>query len=150
MYLLAKNFGRRLTFEDKIFFSFPKLGQLNSMPKINQSGVGFRAKYLYSINKKIYRKNLTELKKASFNDARNFLQQFPGIGPKVADCICLYSLNKKEAFPSDVWIERVMKQKYSIDPKHICIFAKDRWGPNAGYAQQFLYHEARHRRSIAR
>ena len=149
MHLLARNFGQRLKFENKIYFSFPKPGQLNSMPKIIKSRVGFRAKYLYSINKKIYQKNLTELKKASFNDARNYLQQFPGIGPKVADCICLFSLNKKEAFPSDVWIERVMKQKYNIDPKHIQAFAKDRWGPNAGYAQQFLFHETRHKRSVS-
>jgi N-glycosylase/DNA lyase len=75
--------------------------------------------------------------------------KLPGIGEKVADCICLFSLGKTEAFPVDVWIERMMTKMYFNGKKtktnEIMEFADKRWGKLAGYAQQFIYHWGRNR-----
>jgi N-glycosylase/DNA lyase len=72
---------------------------------------------------------------------------FPGIGPKVADCVLLYGFHKLDAFPVDVWILRVMRKLYfanrKVSEKKVWIFGRKRWGPQAGYIQQYLFHGAR-------
>jgi len=89
-----------------------------------------------------------KLKKKKYEDAMNALIELPGVGEKVANCICLFSLGKTEAFPVDVWIQRMMTKIYfngkKTKMKDIKKFAEKRWGKLAGYAQQFLYHWGRH------
>ncbi|MBW3018581.1 hypothetical protein KY329_00140 [Candidatus Woesearchaeota archaeon] len=137
MELISKYFGKKKYFEGKEVYTFPAPGEINSMAKLRKSSVGFRAKYIYSANKIIDAEFIKHLNKEK-------LMTIPGIGEKIADCVCLFALGQKNAFPTDVWIERVMKQKYRIEPKQIQEFAK-KWGEYAGYAQQFLYHDARNR-----
>ena len=71
----------------------------------------------------------------------------PGVGEKVADCIALMGYGNLSAFPTDVWIKRTMEKLYfdgkKVKPRDIHEFAKDYWGPYAGYAQQYLFHNAR-------
>ena len=71
----------------------------------------------------------------------------PGVGPKVADCILLYGFNFKEAFPSDVWIKRIVSHLY-FDGKDISVakvreFGMEEFGENAGYVQLYMFHYAR-------
>ena len=69
-----------------------------------------------------------------------------GVGPKVADCVLLFSCGKKEAFPIDVWVDRTVKNLYLDDSathKQITEFAKNNFGANAGVAQQYLFYYAR-------
>ena len=70
-----------------------------------------------------------------------------GIGAKVADCIALFALDKMEAFPVDVWVERAMatyfpSQQQPTD-ENLVMWAQDRFGKYAGYANQFLFHDQR-------
>lgn len=82
--------------------------------------------------------------KLSCQDGRAELQLLPGVGPKVADCILLYGFGRPEAFPNDVWIGRAMEKWYGTSrPKAVEEFAQKRWGPLAGYAQQYLFMLAR-------
>ncbi len=62
----------------------------------------------------IYNKevNLDELYSIKTKDAKEILMKLPGVGPKVSDCILLFSLNKNDAFPVDVWVKRVMEHFY--------------------------------------
>ena len=88
--------------------------------------------------------------------------KLPGVGPKVADCILLFSLNKTEAFPVDVWVKRVMVNHYgeklepellkrlteheslsTADYKRLSEFGRSYFGEYAGYAQEYLYHYER-------
>jgi N-glycosylase/DNA lyase len=75
------------------------------------------------------------------------LLAFPGIGPKVADCVLLYGFHKLEAFPVDVWIARVMRKHYfrnrRVSEAKIHAFARKKWAKNAGYLQQYFFHTAR-------
>jgi len=123
---------------------FPNPGEINDLQKIKKCATGFRAKYIFAANSMVNDAYFEKLKKKKYEDAKIALMELPGIGEKVADCICLFSLGKMEAFPVDVWIQRIMTKMYGKNKiKEIREFAKDRWGNLAGYAQQFLYHYGR-------
>jgi len=126
---------------------FPNPGEINDLQKIKKCATGFRAKYIFAANSMVNDAYFEKLKKKKYEDAKMALMELPGIGEKVADCICLFSLDKMEAFPVDVWIERIMTKLYfdgkKTKVKEIRQFAKERWGELAGYAQQFLYHWGR-------
>ena len=70
-----------------------------------------------------------------------------GVGQKVADCVLLFSLKRRETFPTDVWIKRVMEHLYFNDEekdiKEIHAYAQEKWGKYCGYAQQYLFYYAR-------
>jgi N-glycosylase/DNA lyase len=103
--------------------------------------------------------DLEALRQASYDEALQALRRVPGVGRKVADCILLFSLDKPEAFPVDVWVWRVMRELYGEQLAHlhphgppvggagpsdrtyrgIQAFAWQRWGRCAGYAQQYLF-----------
>jgi N-glycosylase/DNA lyase len=139
---LAKAFG-----ENRGHYTFPGPGALNDLDKIKKCATGFRAKYIFGANKTVNDAYFERLKDKSYEEAKAELMELPGIGEKVADCICLFALGKMEAFPVDVWIERIMTKHYfngkKTKHKEIRAFAKEKWGNLAGYAQQFLYHWGR-------
>ena len=141
---LAREFGTDVDGN----FVFPAPGAIDDLERIRQCATGFRAKYILAANSIVNDKWLARLRKMKYADAHATLMEIPGIAEKVADCVCLFSLSHFEAFPVDVWIERIMEQKYfggkKTKHKDIRAFALKRWGPLAGYAQQFLYHHARH------
>jgi len=76
------------------------------------------------------------------------LLEFPGVGPKVADCIMLFSILKRlEVFPIDVWVRRVMNELYiknedetKVNKKELENLAKEKYGNLAGIAQQYLFY----------
>ena len=72
----------------------------------------------------------------------------PGIGPKIADCIAVFSLEKLEAFPIDVWVRRALGEWYFADQKTppdrvLLEWAQGHFGRYGGYAQQYLFHGRR-------
>ena len=79
---------------------------------------------------------------------RNTLLTLPGVGPKVADCILLFSsLKRWEAFPIDVWVRRVMNELYIHNPEESKVkkeqieqIAYEKFGSLAGMAQQYLFY----------
>ena len=136
---IARTFGQ----QKDGFHSFPKIGEINNLQKLKECGTGFRAKYIYEVNNTVTLSFFTKLKRLPYEDAKTALMELPGIGPKVADCILLFSLDHLSAFPIDTWMEKVLIQNYNKRKKtyaHLSAFARDYFGQNAGYAQQFLYH----------
>jgi len=72
--------------------------------------------------------------------------KLPGVGSKVADCILLYSGTRYDVFPTDVWVRRVMGELYlgqDATLGQIQAFAREYFGPYAGFAQQYLFYFAR-------
>ena len=112
---------------------------------ISQLKLGYREKYLKETARLIAENgfDLIRINKLNVEDAREILQELPGIGPKVADCILLYGFGKTECFPTDTWIYQAMEKYYAVRPKDVQAFAKERWGKHAGYAQQLLFCKAR-------
>lgn len=123
------------------FYSFPTPKALveAGVEKINESRCGFRAKYLYDAAKKVLNGDvdLESLKDCSFEEAVTALQTIKGVGVKVANCVALFGLGHRSAFPIDVWIKRVIERDFgeSFDPT---VF-----GENAGLAQQYMYYSGR-------
>jgi N-glycosylase/DNA lyase len=90
--------------------------------------------------------DMASLKAMSYSDAKKELLKIKGIGPKVADCILLFSLGKSEAFPIDVWVQRTMRTLYlgeNATNKQIETEAERLFGKYAGFAQQYLFYYAR-------
>ena len=100
---------------------------------------GFRAKYLYDAATKVSAGeiDLTALRRLDSMRALADLTKIKGVGPKVASCVLLFGLGKKEAFPVDVWVKRALEHYYPEGT------APDKLGPFAGVAQQYLYYYAR-------
>lgn len=155
---ISKRWGKELSYQGNKYYAFPSPEVLReaSEEELEACGLGFRAKYVKDTVDKIY-KSLTDVKEYEqyniYNIARldadnchEALQQFIGIGPKVADCIMLFSMGKVSAFPVDVWVKRAMMHFYvapDVSLKKIREFGRNKFGEEAGYAQQYLFYYAR-------
>lgn len=131
-------------------YSFPEITQLadSTLEEIEQCRAGFRCKYIHKTSRIMVENTVTRqmLMAMDTDNARKELMKFPGVGPKVADCILLFSGLKYDVFPTDVWVKRVMEELYlkkDSSLKEIQKFAKDNFGDLTGYAQQYLFYHAR-------
>lgn len=132
-------------------YSFPQPEQLHKLTveEIMTCKTGFRAKYIKDAVDKIINKELALEEFNSMPTAllRENLMKIYGVGIKVADCVMLFSAEKYEVFPTDVWVKRVMQYFYfdnqEVNIKKIHELANEKWGDYAGFAQQYLFHYAR-------
>ncbi|MEK6874511.1 MAG: DNA glycosylase [Nanoarchaeota archaeon] len=149
--LLCKQFGKPISYMDNLYFSFPGPGELTDHEKIRLAKTGFRSRYLHAINNLVDASYLDTLQQMDYKQARATLMSLPGIGEKVADCILLFSLGCDKAFPVDTWVHKAMTQLYfpgkHVTPVSIQSFAQDYFGQCAGYAQQYLFHWMRNRKT---
>jgi N-glycosylase/DNA lyase len=131
--------------------SFPKLSQLVgvSEEELFALKMGFRNKYIYNAVKQLSEGSVTldKLFDTDSDSARAELMKIKGVGPKVADCVLLFSLGHRDVFPVDVWVRRVISELYfdgeEQSIKTVSEFAKNKWGALAGFAQQYLFYFAR-------
>ena len=149
---LSKNFGKKIIFENNEYYTFPTAQKLKdvTIEKYRELGLGFRDKRIYETTQIILENkvNLQELENnPNTLEVRETLLTLPGVGPKVADCILLFSdLKRLEVFPIDVWVNRVMNELYihgdenKISKKQIEQIAKEKFGNLAGLAQQYLFY----------
>ncbi|MDG2166843.1 MAG: DNA glycosylase [Opitutales bacterium] len=136
-------------------FGRPLEDQMNQLPTwadlttIEESALrackfGFRAANIHKAAIKIAEEDidLSALSSQPYEEAKDALCQFPGVGEKVADCTLLFGYHKLEAFPVDTWILKVMNRHYGLDdwsPKQVAHFGRIHFGSYAGLAQQFLF-----------
>ena len=118
---------------------------------LREIGLGYRAKHLAPTAEMLTNSsNLSELRNASYYDAKEALMELPGVGPKVADCVLAYSLDKGEAFPVDVHVRRAAIRLYDLDEdiKNDAVgeWARDRFGEYAAWAQLYMFRDEINRR----
>ena len=131
--------------------TFPSAIQIAKVHEriLRELGLGYRAPFLHrtAIFLSTNPQYLETIRAASYDEAKKRVLNFPGIGPKVADCALLYGFHKLEAFPVDVWILRVMRRLYfknrKVSEEKVHAFGQKRWGERAGYVQQYLFHSVR-------
>lgn len=147
---LSEMLGEEIQFNEKAYYSFPTAEIFDKTPedKLKLSGIGFRSKYIKSAARMVVSGefDLDAIEKMDTVTARNELMRIPGVGPKIADCVMLYSYGKGDSFPTDVWIKRVVEELYlhrEASLKDIQEFAKKEFGEMAGMAQQYLFYYAR-------
>ncbi|KUK34545.1 MAG: 8-oxoguanine DNA glycosylase domain protein, partial [Caldanaerobacter subterraneus] len=106
---LASSFGEPIEYKGKIYYTFPKAEELVmfDVETIAKTKCGFRAKYILDAASKVFSGEIDLLKlfEYSTNDIRDILMNINGVGPKVADCVILYSIGRYDTFPTDVWIK---------------------------------------------
>lgn len=109
-------------------------------------GLGFRCSRFVEFAKRADRGEVDfeTMKLSSYEDSHRSLVKLEGIGDKVADCIAVFSLDHLEAFPVDVRIGRLLKERYGIAGGYgkVSGFARRRFGRYAGYSQEYLYYAA--------
>ncbi|MFH0897446.1 MAG: hypothetical protein V1850_05310, partial [Candidatus Bathyarchaeota archaeon] len=157
---LSRKFGREIAYDGLTFYTFPSRESLvkATLSDLSNCGLGYRAKYVQSASEiiKNLKLNIEDLKRLTYSEAKRELLMLPGIGPKVADCILLFSLDRLEAFPVDVWIRKILSKHYSqhfADSRpltreglttgryeQISAFGRAYFGEYAGYAQEYLFH----------
>ena len=150
---LSVNLGQRILWEGNEYYTFPTPESLAFAEDalLKECGCGYRGKYIKKTAEMVVRGLISpyELKELYYEEAHKELTSCSGVGDKVADCILLYSMEKAEAFPVDVWVKRVMEYFYighPIPAKQIKEVAKERFGPYAGLAQQYLFYYAREKK----
>ncbi|WP_077369656.1 DNA-3-methyladenine glycosylase family protein [Anaerosalibacter sp. Marseille-P3206] len=149
--LICERYGDCIgQYNGKSYYSFPTSEVLSkvSMDELRECSVGFRDKYIYNASNMVANGEIDiyNLKDLSINEARDTLMKFPGVGPKVSDCIMLFSMEKHDAFPIDVWVKRVMEYFYLKEDtslKKIQAFGQEKFKNLAGFAQQYLFYYAR-------
>ena len=150
---LSQKYGEPIEFQGKTYYTFPTPEQLKdvTVEEFRKLGLGFRDIRLYETTHMILENkvNLEELKQnKNTEEVRNQLLTLSGVGPKVADCILLFSdLKRFDVFPIDVWVRRVMNELYikkddetKVSKKEIEKIAEEKFGDLKGIAQQYLFY----------
>ena len=150
---LSKKYGKEIEYNHQKYYTFPTPEQLKdvTVEEYRKLGLGFRDIRLYETVKMVLYKKV-DLEKMEENpnttEVREELLTLSGVGPKVADCILLFSdLKRLEVFPIDVWVRRVMNDLYikqedenKVSKKQIEKIAEEKFGNLAGLAQQYLFY----------
>ncbi len=150
---LSKKYGKEIEWKNTKYYTFPTAKDLENVTiqEYRELGLGFRDIRLYEtthiiLDKKV---DLEEMKNnPNTMEVREQLLSLSGVGPKVADCILLFSdLKRFEVFPIDVWVRRVMNDLYihnedeaKVNKKQIEKIAQEKFGDLAGLAQQYLFY----------
>jgi N-glycosylase/DNA lyase len=153
---ICRHFGERREYGGVEYFTFPKAEGLaealmeRGIDALAPCGLGYRAKYIAEATRQVIERGgegyLEGLKSQRFEEAMKEITSIHGVGPKVASCVLLFGLGKREGFPVDVWIARAMKEFYGIgenDRAAAEAYAKEHFGDAAGIAQQYLFYYAR-------
>ncbi|MDV3292716.1 MAG: hypothetical protein LYZ70_00415 [Nitrososphaerales archaeon] len=172
---VCDSFGDEFSFEGAAYHAFPKPDVLAEagVDELAKCGLGYRAPFLKRVAQSVDggRLDFGELALVGYESARERLlsrlfgeKLLLGVGPKVADCVLLFSCGKDEAFPIDVWVARALlryfpelvepplrkklaksskKSLTSKEYERVSAAARERFGRNAGYAQQYLFMMAR-------
>jgi len=149
---LRERFGTPLSLGKRMVHAFPPPDRIAALDEqaLRQCALGYRAKNLLATARLVAsgKVKLDALARLPDDELRAALCALPGVGTKVANCVMLFAYERLSAFPIDVWIERVLREKYFPRRRRLTAgdlreFAARHFGPHGGYAQQYLFHHAR-------
>ncbi|KAL0097275.1 DNA glycosylase [Phycomyces blakesleeanus] len=121
---LCVQFGPKVaTMDGEGFYAFPPLDKLiGTQDQLRELGFGYRARYIAQTAAQIAAEHpdqkeqwLHTLRNVSFDEAKTALMRYPGVGPKVADCVCLMSLDQHEAIPVDTHVWQIAMRDYRFN-----------------------------------
>ena len=150
---ISQKYGNKIEWKGKEYYTFPTVENLAkaSVEDLRALGLGFRDVRVYETTHKVLNKEVDLNKMHEEKDTqkvRDTLLTLSGVGPKVADCILLFSTLKRfDVFPIDVWVRRVMNELYiknedetKVNKREIEKLAKEKYGDLEGLAQQYLFY----------
>jgi N-glycosylase/DNA lyase len=149
---LRERFGESRSLGKQAVLIYPAPAQLAQVTErdLRDCALGYRAKNLLATAQRISRGevDLDALAGLPDDELRAQLCALPGVGAKVANCVMLFAYERLRAFPIDVWVERVLMEKYFPRRRKLTVhklrdFSAQHFGEHGGYAQQYLFHHAR-------
>ncbi|PRR82741.1 DNA-3-methyladenine glycosylase family protein [Clostridium vincentii] len=151
---ISEKWGKAIEYKGTTYYTFPTAEEIKvgTLEEIKETGASFRSKYIldtiYNINNCAENPeySLENIALLNDDDCHIKLQNFKGVGAKVADCVMLFSMEKYSAFPVDVWVKRAMMHFYNAEEASLIkirIFARNKFGNLSGFAQQYLFYYAR-------
>ena len=151
IHLLCQKLGHKYILDDMVGYSFPSPILITGLTEseMKSFGLGYRGQYVLKTSKIIEENKilLSDFYNEDYFDSLKFLLTFPGVGDKVANCVLIYSLKKYNAFPVDLWVERLLVEDYGLNKK-MSLINKRKWGQNyfgkySGIIQHYLFHYKR-------
>jgi N-glycosylase/DNA lyase len=149
---LRERFGTSREITGVCVYAFPSAERLAQATEqeLRACALGYRAKNLLLTAQRVAsgEADLEAWRALPDAELREQLCALPGVGAKVANCVMLFAYERLRAFPIDVWIERVLKERYfprarNVTAKRLREFCDSYFGEHGGYAQQYLFHHAR-------
>lgn len=147
---LSSSFGQYIgSYEGKAYYRFPTLEELLKvdLEQLKVKGMGYRNVAVYKTVEKLVADqiDLCNVFGMDYDQGKQFLKTFYGVGDKVADCVLLFAFEKKNAFPIDTWVKRILRELYHIEDskKAYQTFVNSYFTEFAGYAQQYLFYYMR-------
>ena len=149
---LRERFGVPRKIDRHVAHAFPSARRLSqsSESELRKCALGYRAKNLLATARLVGpgEADLDAWSALSDADLRARLCALPGVGAKIANCVMLFAYERLQAFPIDVWIERVLRLRYfphrrKMTAQELREFSETYFGEHGGYAQQYLFHYAR-------
>ena len=149
---LRNRFGDQRKIGSRVVHTFPSPQRIAraSENELRECKLGYRAKTLRATARLVSSDecDLESWSALPDGDLRKNLCELPGVGVKIANCVMLFAYARLRAFPIDVWIERVLKQRYfprrkKMTAQQLREFSETYFGEHGGYAQQYLFHHAR-------
>lgn len=132
-------------FDNTVYYSVPTPEQLHNVNKsdLETCGPGYRVDYLKSVAFEVHtgRLDLSALTSLPYDKALYRLKQLYGVGDKIANCVLLFGYHRLNAFPIDVWIEKILINEY----KGIQSYPFNKYNPYNGVFQQYMYAYYRHK-----
>jgi N-glycosylase/DNA lyase len=151
--MLCERFGESIPAAPQFApaFAFPTPARLAraTEAELRACKMGFRAPYLLATARSVTegKIDLERLRQLPVEIARDELLNLPGVGRKIADCVLLFAYGFPTAFPVDVWVIKALQKLYfprrRATAKRLRHFSETHFGPNSGYAQQYLFHYMR-------
>ena len=149
---LRRRFGEGRKVSDHVVYTFPPAQRIARATEtdLRECALGYRTKNLLATARLVSSGecDLESWSALSDPDLREKLCSLPGVGAKIANCVMLFAYERLRAFPIDVWIERVLREKYfprarRLNAGRLRAFTEKYFGDHGGYAQQYLFHHAR-------
>ncbi|WP_459192491.1 DNA-3-methyladenine glycosylase family protein [Halosimplex sp. J119] len=149
---LERAFGTTVEFDGRTYHAYPTAEQLAAATEaeLRDLGLGYRAPYVLETARMIAEGEAhpEEAADLDYEDARESLTRFVGVGDKVADCVALFALDFLEAVPLDTWIRTTIEEYYpDCDRGNYAetsrAIREAFGGEYAGYAQTYVFHYLR-------
>ncbi len=149
---MSARYGKPAKAWRSTMFSFPTA---RALARADAAGLracelGYRARYVKAAAKAVAEGEVDLEAVAgmpTMEAQRAMVEGLEGVGPKVAACALLFSMGKDDAFPVDRWVQRCVGDWYfggkPLAAKRCEEWGRAHFGSSAGYAQQYLFHDAR-------
>jgi N-glycosylase/DNA lyase len=145
---LRETYGATVTVDGETYHAFPTPERLAEATEaeLRDLGLGYRAPYVVRTAEMVASGELTraDIDGLPYEEAREALTGFVGVGPKVADCVLLFSLGYLEAVPLDTWIQTAIEEHYpgcanGTYAETSRAIRERLGGEYAGYAQTYVF-----------